>query len=272
MIKKISLACLTLFPLSAFAEGYVITPRPDGGIKAVSVTSITDWVLSEGYGGLTRADTDKATGVILEEGKPPRLTRDTLETLDKRFGGDGTVNLSDQVIHLEDADGELGDPVVISLDDIPEGVPIELFEDDISNHIVPLDGLWHSAITDHSQTGCPPQLAPMIESMVGSGSTTNVQFSNPYHPTDFSDQLGFATWKRVSINGFVSDPFSPIGGQEAPAGMEFSVQYGMIAVSPVRFDVWSRVSLKLPAMMAAIVGGSSTCIAEGRGYYAHAGE
>ncbi len=272
MIKHSIIALLTLLPLPALAEGYLVTPKVGGGIKVISITSVTDWVLAEGYGNFTKAETDKATSIIFEEGKPPRVAFDTLEVLDKRYGGDGSVDLSGQTIHLEDSNGNLSKPKVISLDDIPEGVPIKLFEDDIKNYITLRDGLWRSSITSQSQKGCPPQIAPMVKKMVGKGATTKVKFSTPYHPTDFSDQLGLAVWRRVSANGFVSKPFSPIGGQAMPQGMKFSVQYGMVAVSPERFNVWSRVTLKLPAMMATMMGGSSTCVAEGRGHYTYSGK
>ncbi len=271
MIKQIPFLLLPLLPLPAMAEGYLITPLAEGGIQAVSVTSVTDWVLAQGFEGLTLADTDKATGIILEEGKPPRLVFDPLEVIDRRYGGDGAVDLSNQTIFLGDLDAEPDQPVVIPLDDIPEGVPIELFEGDGPVYITLRDGLWRSTMTDQSQAGCPPQLAPMIEGLVGSGSTVNAQFSSPYHPTDFSDQLGFATWLRVSPNGFVSKPFNPAGAAGMPPGMDFKIQYGMVAVSPERLDVWSRVELTLPAMMAALTGGSSTCIAEGRGNYSYVG-
>lgn len=272
MIKRTSIALLMLFPLPAFAQGYVVTPLPNGGIKAVSVTSVTDWVLAQGFADLPMEQTDRATAVILEEGKPPRLAFDTLEEIDRRFNGDGAVDLSGQVIHLEDADGNLDKPAVISLDDIPEGVPIELFENDGPNYIALRDGQWRTEIVDVKQTGCPAQIVPMIKQMVGGGAITNVKFSTPYHPTDFSEQLDFATWKKISPNGWVSEPFSPLGaGQNMPPGMEFSIKYTMIATSKEQLSVWSRVQLTLPGIMSAIAGGSTKCIAEGRGYYKYAG-
>ncbi len=274
-----------LFSASALGEGYLITPLIDGGIKAIHIQGTPEeWAEAQGL-QLSQAVGlyGSATAVILEQGKPPRLSYDSLENIDRRYGGDGDVIPDRQPIALVDPKGENeasetdeispdGIPAdEIPLYDIPEQVPMELFENDSPNSIAMRDGLWLSEMEFQFNDGCPPQIAPMVQNMVGSGASTQVKFSSPYHPSDFSDQLENINWKRVSPNGYVSEPFSPVGGAQMPPGMSFSILYAMEAVSAEKVNVWVQVSLTLPEIMAAMIGGSTNCIAEANGNYSYGG-
>lgn len=261
-----------LLPLAVSAEGYLVTPLADGGLKAVSIgVSPEDWVIVQGLSfEQTIWQKDTATGVILEPGKPPRLTYDSLENLDRRYGGNGAVDLAGQVINLDGRGGpkdSLTPAEVISLDDIPEHAPIELFEDDLPSYITLRDGPWRSSMAMQSASGCPPQLSPIIEAMVGTGGDTTAQFSTPFYPSDFLEEMNMATWKHVSANGYVSDPFSPTGDASLPPGMSFLVSYAMKALTSEKVEVWVKVEMTLPKVMAAMAGSSTTCVAQASGYY-----
>lgn len=275
-MKIFSLVLPLLIPLSASAEGYLVTPLEGGGIKAVSIqVSPEEWAI---VNGLVYEQTvwqeGTATAIILEEGKPPRMSYASLEGLDRRFGGDGAVDLAGQTINLDGLGGiRTVDETteVISLDDMPVDAPIELFDEDLPAYITLRDGPWNSSMEMQSQQGCPAQVGMMVEAMVGSGGGTQAQFSTPFHPTDFLEQMNMVEWKHVSTNGYLSDPFSPTGGADLPPGMAFSVQYAMKALSPIKVEVWVEVNLTLPAVMAAMAGGSTHCVAQASGFYDFAG-
>ncbi|VAW22714.1 hypothetical protein MNBD_ALPHA11-90 [hydrothermal vent metagenome] len=287
MIKRsIILPVITLsllYSTVTIAEVYLITPLQDGGIKAIHI-QITpeEWAKAQGL-QLSEAVGlyGPATAVILEQGKPPRLSYDSLKNIDRRYGGDGDVIPDNQPTSIPDrqptalidpsGEREGSEKDEISLDDIPEQVPMELFENDSPNSIALRDGLWRSEMEFQFNDGCPPQIAPLVRNMVGNGASTQATFSNPYHPRDFSDQLENIEWKRASPNGYVSAPFSPVGGAQMPPGMSFSILYAMEAVSAEKVNVWVQVQLTLPEFMAAMVGGSTNCIAEANGNYSYSG-
>ncbi|MCF6302719.1 MAG: hypothetical protein L3J13_05905 [Devosiaceae bacterium] len=291
ILPVITLSAITLsllYSTSALAEGYLITPLQNGGIKAIHIQGTPEeWAKAQGL-QLSQAvgQYGPATAVILEQGKPPRLSYNSLENIDRRYGGDGDVIPDNQPISIPDnqpsalidpkGEKEVSERDEISLDDIPwddipQQVPMELFENDSPNSIALRDGIWRSEMEFQFNDGCPPQIAPLVTSMVGNGASTRAAFSNPYHPSDFSDQLDRIEWKRVSPNGYVSEPFSPVGGAQMPPGMSFSILYAMEAVSPEKVNVWVQVQLTLPEFMAAMVGGSTNCIAEANGNYSYSG-
>lgn len=290
-MKKLACLLPLLLPTSTLAESYLITRLAEGGIRAVAIEmAVEDWAAIQGFpAGQSAGQSGPATGVILEPGQPPRLTYETLAALDRRFGGDGIPETPAPTTTLADIPATNPEqalpaprnpetplppariPDVIPLDDIPEGVPMALIDRDSVTYIALRDGLWKSTLDFNFDSGCPPQVGPAVRQMVGNGATTRAQFSSPYHPTDFSDQLAFAPWKRVSSNGFVAGPFSPTGAAGMPPGMSFSLLYIMAAVSPEQVDVWAQVILTLPPAMAAMIGGSASCLAEGNGTYTYVG-
>jgi hypothetical protein len=291
-MKKFVCLFPLLLPSSALAESYLITRLAEGGIRAVAIEMpVEEWAAIQGFPAAQSAgQSGPATGVILEAGQPPRLTYETLEALDRRFGGDGIPDTPPPstmpantppanpaqplpTAHIPETPLPPAQvPDVIPLADIPEGVPMELIDRESITYIALRDGLWKSTLDFNFEAGCPPQVGPAVRAMVGNGATTRARFSSPYHPTDFSDQLAFAPWKRVSANGFVAGPFSPSGAAGMPPGMSFSILYIMEAVSPEQVNVWAQVILTLPPAIAAMIGGRARCLAEGNGTYTYIGD
>ncbi|MGJ8528397.1 hypothetical protein [Maritalea sp.] len=211
----------------------------------------------------------KPTAIILEKGKPARIATGALEDIDRQLGGDGNVDI---IRPMTDAErlvtiDEMRKVLPIDIADLPETMPLDLFEGVSDNQITLKNGTWKSEMTDQKVTGCPPGLDNMASQSIGQSFSNSVVFSSPYHPTDFSSELGVHSWKRVGNRGYISEIYEFGGEQARQAGIAVKVRYGMNALSPTKVAVWANVQMNLAEALAKMAGGSTMCVADVRGHF-----
>lgn len=303
-MKRLTLSlCLGMSTASAgLAQGTladwasVVDVDPSGGIvqtglyfDRLRVVTLFGHAYLEKYG--------MPTAIFSKDGKTFTPHHTALDRMDAAFGGDGIVYPpSEQIdfwwkdpdrttieLDLENASwdnvididippipleyAEDYRPDVISLEDVAElDGPIDLFADEDGGGISLLDGLWISQLGDISINGCPPGVGEAAATRIAAGWSAQVSFSDPWHPSDLSDELAQFSWRPVGFNGYFSDIFN-LGEAAQGAGMDLSVVTAVSARSPDRVAVWSRITLLLNPFLAAAAGGSVECTALVQGAY-----
>lgn len=212
------------------------------------------------------------TAVILEEGEPARLTSEPLAEFERLMGGDGKVEVlapgTDGGRTITAAD--FTQKPVISLDDIPEGVPIELFETGAAFALK--DGVWVSKMTDRKIVGCPPGMDQMASRFSENPLNRHITFSSPYVPTDFSAEFANYEWRKVGDRGYASVIYEFSKAKAECQGVKATVRYAMSAVSETQVNSWAEVKVELPTALAALAGMGTECKATVRGQFLRTGD
>jgi hypothetical protein len=212
------------------------------------------------------------TAIIMEEGKPARLTSAPLADIEKSMGGDGKVEViapgtdGGRVITAAD----FTEKPTIDLSDIPEDVPIELFEAGGAFQLQ--DGHWTSMMTDRQIVGCPQGLDQMASRFGENPLNKSITFSTPYKPTDFSPEFGNFDWHKVGERGYASVIYQISAAKAESQGMKATVRYAMNAVSETKVNTWAQVKVELPAALAALAGMGTQCTATVRGIFERTGD
>ncbi|WP_297340218.1 hypothetical protein [Pseudophaeobacter sp.] len=85
-------------------------------------------------------------------------------------------------------------------------------------------------------------------------------------PADLNPDYGQYSWTPVGTNGFQSEPYNA-GSQADGSGVSLVVTMALNAKSKQQIDVWGQVQMDLAPALAAIAGGSTTCLATVEGSY-----
>ena len=127
--------------------------------------------------------------------------------------------------------------------------------------INPKDGLWKSKMSSSKVTGCPSMMKSMINKQGLKEASKNVTFDKPFHPRSLFEESGQLKWKKVGANKWKAVM------KQGENGMSVNITWSISVVSATKMNVSSNVSMKLPAQMAAMFGGSSQCNAAATGTY-----
>ena len=127
--------------------------------------------------------------------------------------------------------------------------------------INPKDGLWKSKMSSSKVTGCPSMMESMLNKQGMQEASKNVTFDKPFHPRSLFEESGQLKWKKIGANKWKATM------NQGENGMSVNITWSIGVVSATKMNVSSNVSMKLPAQMAAMFGGSSQCNANAAGTY-----
>jgi len=127
--------------------------------------------------------------------------------------------------------------------------------------INPKDGLWKSKMTSNKVTGCPSMMKSMISKQGIKETSKNIIFDKPFHPRSLFEESGQLKWKKIGTNKWKATM------KQGENGMSVNITWSIGVVSATKMNVSSNVSMKLPAQMASMLGGSSQCNAKAFGTY-----
>ena len=267
------LAILTAMPALAATGDIILVTRDENGEPKYEQKPINANEAQVLFGSEhALPDGQQPTAVIMEEGKPARLTSAPLAEIEKSMGGDGNV----QVLALGTDGGrvitasDFTEKPTIDLSDIPEDVPIDLFE--VGGAFQLKDGHWTSKMTDRKIVGCPPGMDQMASRFSENPLNKSITFSKPYLPTDFSPEFGNFDWQRVGGRGHASVIYQISAAKAENQGVKATVRYAMNAVSETKVNTWAQVKVELPAALAALAGMGTECTATVRGAFERTGD
>ena len=261
-----ALLSLSLLAGAGFAQEKVmlVTKAQDGSGGRFVLSDITHVEADLAFAVSQSGKIPKgATALILEEGQPARWSFAPLEQIDRMLGGDG----SHEIILFEEASP--GSNKEIDLDKVPAKEEVDLFADAPSNLIAPTSGQWTARLVDKDISGCPAMIAGAVAGRAFPKSTTvNVQFTNPFHPSNISADFGRFDWQQQKPNHWRASVIDT-GLQEVGGGtpVEVSNNIHVVVQSESTIDYLARIRVKLAPEMAAILGSGTDCRIEIFGQY-----
>jgi len=131
--------------------------------------------------------------------------------------------------------------------------------------INPKDGTWKAEIDSSKVTGCPSMMKSMINKQSMKPQNKKVDFSEPFHPRSLFEESGELKWKKTAPNKWQAVM------KQGGGGTDVNIKWSLDVVSTTKMQVSSNVSMKFPAQMAAMLGGSGECKAESSGSYNYIG-
>ena len=278
----------------------IVVVDPQGnGVSVFTNDTITDAEYSLITGIDVPPEAPGQNVLVLEEGKNARWTNDTIDEIDRHYGGDGAPPSRD-LNKSPNAPGE-----VIDLTRPPSGSKaIEIFDEDdaentgngpeddkdnngndqksgdddgtpnVSSGIELKSGNWQISPGETVFEGCGAKLPGQIRSAMPniSGQVKAFTFSRPFNPQtdmDFYAPL-LVLWSQTSPSewfGFVELPEN--GG--AQAGVEFGISMEMDLISPTEIDILSLVEVHLSSFAAKLLESSQVCKASTPGILRYVG-
>lgn len=232
----------------------IAVPNPDGtGVTTYSRPGITDTDYAVTTGIMPPPEGAGATVLVLEPGKPARWTNDSVDALDRAYGGDGTPETRD----LRDPD-QAKPPIARD----GATAPIEVFgapaeAPAVAGAIQPRDGTWKLAQGQTDFTGCPSvrdMIVKLLANRGASDQTRPLTFSHPFKPQEVMFGGDYkVTWTREGPNRWrgVGDVSGMVPAQSFTMDMRFMVT----VVSPEAIDVESMVTMTFPPHLAKSMGG-----------------
>lgn len=143
----------------------------------------------------------------------------------------------------------------------------DIFAGTQPDFLQPAHGVWSIALTRSDASGCPPGISELATAQLGQTGAKDIIFSAPgWVPADLNPDYGHYSWTPVGTNGFQSEPYTT-GPQAAGAGISLDVTMALNAKSERQIDVWAQIEMNLAPAFAAMVGGSTTCLATMTGSY-----
>lgn len=232
----------------------IVVPNPDGtGVTTYSRPGITDTDYAVTTGIMPPPEGAGPTVLVLEPGKPARWSNDSVDALDRAYGGDGTPEARD----LRDPD-QARTPIArdsaaapIEVFDAPADVPA------MAGAIQPRDGTWKLTQGQTDFTGCPSvrdMIVRLLANRGTQGDSRALTFSHPFQPREVMFGGDYkVTWTREGPNHWrgVGDISDMVPAQSFTMDMRFAVT----VVSPEAIDVESMVTMTFPPPLAKSMGG-----------------
>ncbi|ATG45647.1 hypothetical protein [Phaeobacter piscinae] len=300
MKNTILIAGLAAFsPLAAGAQGVPLYTETSGELDFTG-DYLSDAQLTELLGGTDAVETfgapefiakDVRTGTVLPVWTTPKeyeLFRDRDGMIENRHDdlnfneSDGQATQDDLVFDEVEADDlhedldftekDADDSGDHSGDDMvfTEGEALSLpdiFTGTQPDFLQPAHGVWSIALSRSDAIGCPAGIAELAAAQIGRTGAKDIIFSEPgWVPADLNPDYGSYSWTPVGTNGFQSEPYST-GPQAAGSGVSLVVTIALNAKSERQIDVWAQIQMDLAPALAAIAGGSTTCLATITGSY-----
>ena len=131
--------------------------------------------------------------------------------------------------------------------------------------INPKDGTWRSKIDTNNVSGCPSMMKSMISKQSMKPQSKKVDFSEPFHPRSLFEESGQLKWEKMGKNKWQAVM------KQGGGGTNVNIKWSIHVVSDTKMKVSSNVSMKFPAQMAAMLGGSGECKANTTGSYNYIG-
>ena len=252
------------------------------GVSVFTNPNVTDTEYSILTGLDGPPDAPGQTVLILEEGSPPRWTNDTLNEIDRRYGGDGTPPSQD----LSKVPFQNGDVIRLSQGD-DDNAPIEIFDpeedeggdekgpsrtsdgddDGLSNvadGLVLKDGLWNRIAGHTGFEGCGPKLPGQVRSILPEfpDEQRNMTFSHPFNPqTDLGfDSSMLILWGQTSPTEWTGFVELPTAGT-AQAGIEFGMALELEILSAKEIEIYSTLTIRLSEFTAKLMESTTLCTA-----------
>ena len=248
---------VSIEPVSAHAQDLtdaipIVRMLPDGGLEHTG-----EFEYAKNFAGGIWDKAGPPTAILMQNGRQtPIVTQKDISFLDTQFGGSGEIELEFTEVQPIDLD-TVGEP----------HAPIELFEDDGSDPIAPLDGTWKSHLSVAGEAGCPPGTSAALLSVMGTSDTRDIRFSTPqWSPSDFGAEFAEMEWEKIGTNTFFATPYSA-PPEAQTAGMDLVVHFQMRASSETHIDVGARIIVTFSQMLAQMAGSGQVCEIEARGDY-----
>jgi hypothetical protein len=223
-MKRLLLA-LALTASPAFAQNAEIyTPREGGGvIQQPGNLTVVEIGLLPGM----KAAPPGVTGLILEQGKPPRWTTLSPEDVDRKYGGDGTPEVR----------------LFPEVEDKRDDKTIEIFPEDGSTvsdgRIAPNAGHWIGNNISQTFEGCPPNVAGPIRAQTATLDNARIQgdIGPSFTGNDISPDL---LWTQTGPNAWIGE----MDRRQGSVGMR--MQWAVKVLSPATIDNRQQVNVALP--------------------------
>lgn len=230
----------------------VITRAPDGSGATISVRDRlgpTDAAILFGIDMPPSSD----AFLIVEAGRAPRWSTDTLSDIDRELGGDGQVEID---IFPDDGPGHRPDAAPATPRASDSGAS-GLFS---GGAIQPRNGTWQGTPSAPQVLGCPSMIASNMGSFLSAGQSAvaprSFTFDRPFNPAalpGLSDQLNF-DWLQSDANTWVGSADLP-GAQGMTPHMRLTVR----VASPERIETVGVVFLNFPEQLVRTLGGGGDC-------------
>ncbi|GAA6179456.1 hypothetical protein NBRC116594_08940 [Shimia sp. NS0008-38b] len=181
------------------------------------------------------------------------------------FDDSDTDDLREDLDFTERGADDSGDDMTFTETDALS-VP-DIFDGTQPDFLQPAHGVWSIALTRSDASGCPPGISELATAQLGKTGAKDIIFSEPgWVPADLNPDYGRYSWTTVGTNGFQSEPYTT-GPQAAGSGVSLVVTLALNAKSETQIDVWAQIQMNLAPAFAAMVRGSTTCLATMTGSY-----
>lgn len=278
----IAIAGLAAFcPMAATAQGVPLYIETDGQLDFTG-DYLGDAEITVLLGGQRALDTFGPPEFIAKDVRTGTALPVWASMRDYEFikGGDGVLeNRHDDLTFDETEADDLREDLVFTESDaddhgddmtITEGGPRSVPDTTSGaqpDFLQPAHGVWRISLTRSDASGCPPGISELATAQLEQTGAKTIIFSEPgWVPADLNPDYGAYSWKPIGANGFQSEPYST-GPQTAGSGVSLVVTIALNAKSEEQIDVWAQIQMNLAPAFAAMVGGSTTCLATMTGSY-----